>query len=95
MEDHKTRQDASRRSGGKEPKMNELKKLASEYFMLEDKCDGTAKTFAALHPLAEDLAKRVEDLQRKVRSRETRYFTLKLYQDIRDMERRFWKYTIY
>lgn len=74
--------------------MNELKKLVTEYFALEGKCDGTAKTFAALHPLANDLAKRVKDLQRKAKSREVRYFASKLYQDVSNMEIRFWKYTI-
>lgn len=74
--------------------MNELKKLVTEYFALEGKCDGTAETFATLHPLAQDLAKRVKDLQRKTKSREVRYFTAKLYQDVSDMEIRFWKYTI-
>lgn len=74
--------------------MNELKKLVTEYFALEGKCDGTTETFAALHPLAQDLAKRIKDLQRKTKSREVRYFTAKLYQDVSDMEIRFWKYTI-
>lgn len=74
--------------------MNELRKLAAEYFALEGKCDGTAKTFADLYPLANDLAKRVQDLQRKARSREVRYFASKLRQDVSDMETRFWKYTI-
>jgi len=73
--------------------MSELKKLASEYFLLEDKCDGTAETFATLHPYVKDLEKRVEDFRRRARSRETRYFASKLYQDVSDMEIRFWKYT--
>ncbi len=73
--------------------MNELKKLAAEYFLLEDKCDGTAATFAALYPLAKDLAKRVKGLQRRAKSRETRYFASKLHQDVSDMETCFWKYT--
>ena len=74
--------------------MNELKKLVTEYFALEGKCDGTAKTFTALHPLVKDLAERVKDLQRKAKSREVRYFASKLYQDVSDMEICFWKYTI-
>ncbi len=74
--------------------MNELKKLVAEYFVLEGKCDGTAETFAALHPLAKDLVERVKNLQRKAKSREVRYFAFKLYQDVSDMEIRFWKYTI-
>lgn len=74
--------------------MNELKKLVAEYFTLKGKCDGTAETFAALHPLAKDLAKRAEDLWHKARSRDVRYFAFKLYQDVSDMEARFWKYTI-
>ena len=74
--------------------MNELKKLVAEYLALEGKCDGTAETFAALHPLADDLTKRVKGLQCKARSREVRYFAEKLYQDVSDMEIRFWKYTI-
>lgn len=74
--------------------MDELKKLVAEYYALIGKCDGTAKTFAALHPLADDLAKRTKDLQRKAKSREVRYFASKLYQDVSDMEIRFWKYTI-
>ena len=75
--------------------MDKLKQLTIEYFALEGKCDGTAETFAALHPLARDLAERVKDLQHKAKSREVRYFALKLYQDVSDMEIRFWKYTIY
>jgi len=74
--------------------MNELKKLASEYFLLKSKCDGTAKTFASLHPLAKDLEKRVKDFQHRAKSREVRYFASKLYQDISDMEIHFWKYTL-
>lgn len=74
--------------------MNELKKLIAEYFALEGKCDGTTKTFAVLHPLAKDLAKRVKNLQCKGRSREVRYLASKLYQDVSDMEIRFWKYTL-
>lgn len=74
--------------------MDKLKQLTVEYFALEGKCDGTADTFAALHPLAKDLAERVKDLQHKARSREVRYFASKLYQDVSDMEIRFWKYTI-
>ena len=45
--------------------MDKLKKLTEEYLKLSDKCDGTSETFAALHPLAEDLADRVKDLQLK------------------------------
>lgn len=74
--------------------MNELKKIASEYLSLEDKCDGTAETFASLHYLAADLGKRAKALERKARSREVRYFASKLCQDIEEMENRFWKYTI-
>lgn len=74
--------------------MNELKKLAAEYFELEARCDGTAETFVALHPLATDLEKRVKKLYSNARSREVRYFALKLYSDVSDMETRFWKYTI-
>lgn len=73
--------------------MNELKKLVAEYFTLKGKCDGTAETFAALHPLAKDLAKRAEDLWRKAMGRDVRYFAFKLYQDVSDMKTRFWKYT--
>ena len=53
--------------------MDKLKKLTEEYLKLSDKCDGTSETFAALHPLAEDLADRVKDLQLSARSREVRY----------------------
>lgn len=74
--------------------MDKLKKLTAEYFALEDKCDGTAETFAALHPLAKDLAKRAKDFQRNAKSQEVRYFASKLCQDVSDMELRFWKYTI-
>ena len=74
--------------------MKELKKLTAEYFALEGKCDGTAKTFADLYPLVNDLANRVKDLKCKARSREARYFASKLYQDVSEMEIRFWKYTI-
>lgn len=74
--------------------MDKLKQLTVEYFALESKCDGTADTFAALHPLVKDLAERVKDLQHKAKSREVRYFASKLYQDVSDMEIRFWKYTI-
>lgn len=74
--------------------MDKLKQLTVEYFALEGKCDGTTETFAALHPLAKDLAERVKDLQHKAKSREVRYFAFKLYQDVSDMEIRFWKYTI-
>ena len=74
--------------------MNELKKLVAEYFTLKGKCDGTAETFASLYPLAKDLAKRAEYLWRKARSRDVRYFAFKLYEDVSDMEARFWKYTI-
>ena len=74
--------------------MNELKKLTAEYFELEGKCDGSSETFAALYPLAKDLAERVRELQCKARSREVRYFASKLYLDVSDMEIRFWKYTI-
>lgn len=74
--------------------MNELKKLATEYFAIENQCDGTAETFKKLHPLVVNLQKRVKDFQSKARSREVRYFASKLYQDVSDMELRFWKFTI-
>lgn len=73
--------------------MNELKKLATEYFALQDKCDGTASTFAALYPQANDLKKRVENFRNRAKSREVRYFALKLYDDVSNMETRFWRYT--
>ena len=68
--------------------MDKLKKLTEEYLKLSDKCDGTSETFAALHPLAEDLADRVKDLQLSARSREVRYLASKLYRDVSDMELR-------
>ena len=74
--------------------MDKLKKLTEEYLKLSDKCDGTSETFAALHPLAEDLADRVKDLQLSARSREVRYLASKLYLDVSDMELRFWKHTL-
>ena len=74
--------------------MDKLKKLTEEYLKLSDKCDGTSETFAALHPLAEDLADRVKDLQLSARSREVRYLASKLYRDVSDMELRFWKHTL-
>lgn len=74
--------------------MNTLRELVAEYFALEAKCDGKAETFAALHPLAKDLERRVADFQRKTKSRELRYYAGKLRQDVSDMELRFWKYTV-
>ena len=74
--------------------MDKLKKLTKEYLKLNNKCNGTRETFAALHPLAADLANRVKDLQRSARSQEVRYLAFKLYQDVSDMELRFWKYTL-
>ena len=74
--------------------MNELKKLAAEFFSIENQCDGTAETFKALHPLVANLEKRVKDYQLKAKSREARYFALKLYRDVEEMERRLWKFTV-
>lgn len=74
--------------------MDKLRKLTAEYFALVARCDGKAEIFAALHPLAKDLEKRVTDFQRKAKSQEVRYFAGKLRQDVSDMELRFWKYTI-
>lgn len=73
--------------------MNELRKLTAEYFSIEDKCDGTAETFAALHGSARDLELRVKAFCEKTRSREVRYLARKLYEDVSAMETRFWKYT--
>lgn len=74
--------------------MDELKKLTTEYFAIQSKCDGRSETFDALHPLAKDLAARVKNLVDKSRSKEVRYFARKLYEDVSDMEIRFWKYTL-
>ena len=74
--------------------MEKLKEMAAEYLELESRCDGKAETFKALHPLAQDLARRVKDFGHKVRSREAKYFAHKLYIDASDMEMRFWKYTV-
>lgn len=74
--------------------MDKLKKLTEEYLKLRDKCDGTSETFAALQPLAADLANRIKDLQFSARSREVRYLASKLYQDVSDMELRLWKHTL-
>lgn len=74
--------------------MNELKKLTTEYFEIKSKCDGTAETFAELYPVVKCLLSRVNNLMIKSRSREVRYFALKLCQDLEEMETRFWKYTI-
>ena len=74
--------------------MNELKKLAAEFFELQNKCDGTPETCARLYPLARKLLERVKNLELRSRSREVRYFAFKLHQDVSDMETRFWKYTL-